>query len=84
MTSFKLVVGSVVLASAVLAPAGASAQDMPAEYKGVLTTLGKTGDFKEGVLKVNIPRNDLKVTIDKRSAPTPQKATTSLCTVRSK
>ena len=43
----------------------------PAEYKGVLTTLGKTGDFKDGVLKVNIPRNDLKVTIDKRSAPTP-------------
>jgi hypothetical protein len=44
---------------------------MPAEYKGVLTTLGKTGDFKDGVLKVNIPRNDLKVTIDKRPAPTP-------------
>ena len=30
------------LASAVLAPARAGAQDMPAEYKGVLTTLGKT------------------------------------------
>jgi hypothetical protein len=44
---------------------------MPADYKGVLTTLGKTGDFKDGVLKVNIPRSDLKVTIDKRSAPTP-------------
>jgi hypothetical protein len=44
---------------------------MPADYKGVLTTLGKTGDFKDGVLKVNIPRSDLKMTIDKRSAPTP-------------
>jgi Domain of Unknown Function (DUF1259) len=71
MTSFKLAIGSFVLASAVLAPARAGAQEMPAEYKGVLTTLGKTGDFKDGVLKVNIPRNDLKVTIDKRPAPTP-------------
>src|SRR5215204_4375327 len=71
MTSFSLAVGSFVLASAVLAPAGASGQDMPAEYKSVLTTLGKTGDFKDGVLKVNIPRNDLTVTIDKRPAPTP-------------
>ena len=32
---------------------------MPADYKAVLTALGKTGDFKDGVLKVNIPRNDL-------------------------
>jgi len=71
MTSFRGALGSVLLASAVLAPAPAGAQDVPAEYKGVLTTLGKTGDFKDGVLKVNIPRNDLKVTIDKRSAPTP-------------
>src|SRR5215211_7449886 len=71
MTSFSLAVGSFVLASAVLAPAGASGQDIPAEYKSVLTTLGKTGDFKDGVLKVNIPRNDLTVTIDKRPAPTP-------------
>jgi hypothetical protein len=71
MTSFKLVVGSLILTSALLAPTGASAQEMPGEYKGVLTTLGKTGDFKDGVLKVNIPRSDLKVTIDNRPAPTP-------------
>ena len=71
MTSFRLALGSLVLASAVLAPAPAGAQDMPADYKGVLTTLGKTGDFKDGVLKVNIPRSDVKVTIDKRPAPTP-------------
>ena len=32
---------------------------MPAAYKQVLETLGKTGDFKDNVLKVNIPRNDL-------------------------
>jgi len=37
----------------------------------VLTTLGRTGDFKDGVLKVNIPRSDLKVTIGQRPAPTP-------------
>ena len=71
MTSLKLAVGSVFLASAALVPARARAQEMPADYKGVLTTLGKTGDFRDGVLKVNIPRGDLKVTIDKRSAPTP-------------
>ena len=44
---------------------------MPSEYKAVLTTVGKTGDFKEGVLKVNIPRSDVRVTIAQRSAPTP-------------
>jgi hypothetical protein len=43
----------------------------PAEYQNVLTTLGRTGDFKDGVLKVNIPRSDLKVTIGQRPAPTP-------------
>ena len=49
----------------------ASAQNMPAEYDGVLKTLGKQGDFKANVLKINIPRNDLKVTIDGISTPTP-------------
>ena len=47
------------------------AQDMPDEYRTVLTALGKGGDFKEGVLKVNVPRADLRVTIDNRPAPTP-------------
>jgi hypothetical protein len=54
-----------------LAGGTASAQETPGEYRTVLATLGKTGDFKEGVLKVNIPRNDLRVTIGQRSAPTP-------------
>jgi hypothetical protein len=49
----------------------AGAQEMPAEYKAVLTALGKTGDFKERVLKVNVPRSDLRVTIAGRPAPTP-------------
>ncbi|MGH9315080.1 MAG: DUF1259 domain-containing protein [Vicinamibacterales bacterium] len=57
---------------AVLVPPGtAVAQEVPNEYATVLTTLGKTGDFKEGVLKVNIPRNDLSVRIAERVAPTP-------------
>src|SRR6266699_4410965 len=59
-----LVVGS----TAVFAVYG---QQMPAEYYGVMKTLGKQGDFKDGVLKVNIPRNDLKVTIDGIATPTP-------------
>ncbi|MEQ1945961.1 MAG: DUF1259 domain-containing protein [Bryobacteraceae bacterium] len=46
-------------------------QQVPAEYDQVLKTLGKQGDFKENVLKVNIPRNDLKVTIDGIATPTP-------------
>ena len=33
----------------------------------MLTALGKKGDFKDGVLKVNIPRSDLRVTIAGRS-----------------
>src|SRR5438270_11840330 len=44
---------------------------MPADYQSVLTTLGKQGDFKDNVLKINIPRNDLKVTIDGTATPTP-------------
>src|SRR6266478_3649688 len=47
------------------------AQDMPADYNGVLKTLGKQGDFKGDVLKINIPRSDLKVTIDGIATPTP-------------
>jgi hypothetical protein len=57
-------------ASLVLPPA-ARAQDVPADYQSVLTALDKKGDFKDGVLKVNIPRSDLRVTIGGRSAPTP-------------
>src|SRR6185436_12619967 len=46
-------------------------QNMPAEYSAVLTSLGRQGDFKDGVLKVNIPRNDLKVVVDGIATPTP-------------
>src|SRR6266540_712495 len=49
----------------------ARAQEMPPAYKHVLDTLGKTGDFKDNVLKVNIPRNDLSVTVANVKTPTP-------------
>src|SRR5258708_5471797 len=50
---------------------GARAQEMPADYQEVLKSLDRKGDFKAGVLKVNIPRNDLKMTIQGVSSPTP-------------
>src|SRR5207249_3942990 len=49
----------------------AQAPAVPQEYQQILTALGKQGDFKDGVLKINIPRNDLKVTIDGIATPTP-------------
>src|SRR5206468_11525312 len=47
------------------------AQQIPADYQQVLTTLNKQGDFKDNVLKVNIPRNDVKVTMGGVATPTP-------------
>ena len=44
---------------------------MPADYAGVLKTLAKQGDYKDHALKINIPRNDLKVSIDGIATPTP-------------
>jgi hypothetical protein len=49
----------------------ASAQSIPAEYQQVLTTLGKQGDYQANVLKVNIPRNDVTVTVAHVKTPTP-------------
>src|SRR5437762_3019849 len=55
----------------ILSASVGSAQEMPADYAGVLKTLGKQGDYKTSVLKINIPRNDLKVSIDGIATPTP-------------
>src|SRR5881227_577817 len=49
----------------------AQAQDIPAEYQQVLTALGKQGDYKANVLKVNIPRNDVSVMVANVKTPTP-------------
>src|SRR5438445_477719 len=48
-----------------------SAQNIPSDYQEVLNTLDKKGDFKDGVLKVNVPRNDLKIIIQGFPTPTP-------------
>src|SRR4051812_3477428 len=58
-------------AAVFFACAPAFAQEIPAEYQQVLTTLGKQGDFKDQVLKVNIPRNDVQVTVAGVKTPTP-------------
>jgi hypothetical protein len=49
----------------------ATAQTMPPDYDAVLKALGKQGDFKSNVLKLNVPRSDVKVTIDGIATPTP-------------
>jgi hypothetical protein len=65
MRNLAFLIATVVLAQPVLA------QDMPADYAAVLKTLGRQGDFKDGVLKVNIPRNDISVSVDGVATPTP-------------
>jgi uncharacterized protein DUF1259 len=55
----------------VLPPAPVAAQDVPAPYREVLTLLGRQGDFKDNVLKINIPRNDVSVTVAGVKTPTP-------------
>jgi len=62
---------SALLSLSFTAAAVAQQPAMPAEYSAVLTALGRQGDFKDGVLKVNIPRNDLKVVVDGIATPTP-------------
>jgi hypothetical protein len=49
----------------------AFAQDVPSDYQDVLKFLDRKGDFKAGVLKINVPRNDLKMTIHGFLTPTP-------------
>src|SRR5258706_7125541 len=49
----------------------AFAQEVPSDYQEVLKFLDRKGDFNAGVLKVNIPRSDLKMTIQGFSTPTP-------------
>src|SRR3954464_9119669 len=65
----RFAVCAVVLLTSVVSLA--QAPEMPAPYKQVLDTLGKTGDFKDNVLKVNIPRNDLSITVANVKTPTP-------------
>jgi hypothetical protein len=54
-----------------LVSAAARAQDIPSDYQEVLKSLDRKGDFKASVLKVNIPRSDLKMTVQGVPTPTP-------------
>src|SRR6266436_4179513 len=65
-------VGKFLLTLGVVAtPASLGAQAVPADYQEVLKIVGKSGDYKQNVLKVNVPRNDLHVTIADYPVPTP-------------
>src|SRR5690349_19897024 len=48
-----------------------AAQEVPSDDRQVLKIVGKQGDYKANVLKVNIPRNDLRMKIAGYSVPTP-------------
>jgi Domain of Unknown Function (DUF1259) len=67
----KMVIAGAAMLALIATGSKAAAQDMPADYTAVLKTLGKPGDFKGNVLKVNIPRGDLVVAIDGVIAPIP-------------
>src|ERR1700736_5965585 len=64
----KIFISTATLLAACLVAHG---QEIPADYQAVMTTLDKKGDYKGNVLKVNIPRNDLKISIDGIATPTP-------------
>src|SRR5438477_207675 len=49
----------------------AAAQEMPSEYQQVLKIVGKSGDYKSNVLKVNVPRSDLHMKVAGLALPTP-------------
>jgi Domain of Unknown Function (DUF1259) len=48
-----------------------TAQEIPSDYQQVLKIVGKQGDYKGNVLRVNIPRNDLNMKIADHAVPTP-------------
>jgi Domain of Unknown Function (DUF1259) len=59
------------LASVLFICVGLGAQQIPADYQEALKILGKQGDYKANVLKINIPRNDVSVTVAGVPTPTP-------------
>src|ERR1700756_444164 len=52
-------------------PQLSAGQEVPSDYQQVMKTVGKQGDYKSNVLKVNIPRNDLSMKIAEHPVPTP-------------
>jgi hypothetical protein len=62
--------GFVILLSIFFTPS-VFTQEMPKEYQNVLSYLGRKGDYKDNVLKVNVPRSDLKISVAGVATPTP-------------
>jgi len=57
--------------SGLAVPVKGPAQEIPSGYQDALKILDKQGDFKANVLRINIPRKDLTVTVDGVATPTP-------------
>jgi hypothetical protein len=70
-TTFRSLSNSLLVLAAAVSTLTARAQDAPTDYQQVLKIVGKSGDYKANVLKVNVPRNDLHVTIADYPVPTP-------------
>jgi hypothetical protein len=72
MKRARLIVCSYIIGVfAVIFSPAALAQEIPADYQAVLKELGRSGDYKANVLKVNVPRGDLHVAISSVATPTP-------------
>src|SRR5215467_773885 len=74
MSELRIIPPSRSLLSAIVIAAFAhlaAAQEIPSDYQQVLKIVGKQGDYKANVLKVNIPRNDLRMKIADYAVPTP-------------
>src|SRR5438552_1050666 len=62
---------SVLIAVMLATMASVAAQTVPADYQKALDVLGRKGDFHDHVLKINLPRSDLQVSVQGVPAPTP-------------
>src|SRR5712691_8775525 len=71
MSGTKKYTQLLLLACLLLFGTAAFAQEVPGDYQEVLKSLDRKGDFKDAVLKVNIPRSDLKMTVAGVATPTP-------------
>src|SRR5437667_9883849 len=67
----NIIVKSFLMFGIVAGAVASTAQEVPADYQQVLKIVGKSGDYKQNVLKVNVPRNDLHITIADYPVPTP-------------
>ncbi len=67
----RIIGGFLLMFGIVISAPLVNAQEVPPDYQEVLKTVGKSGDYKQNVLKVNIPRNDLHMTIADYPVPTP-------------